>query len=287
MRLPIDYKKLLIDRVIIITGAGRSGTTILGKLIGSMEPAYYLFEPSIMKFSQDVEALRATIFEDYWLLQVQGRNINVNSHDDSFIWNYLPKHVFHPEREDALERMSRSKLVIKLTEYQPMINDMRHVFPGCKFVHIIRNGNDVVDSMCRRGWYTDEYMKTGFLDWVDNGAPWFIDDDSKLRWYGWNQETRAACVWRCSTEVGIRERGRLLTPHGDIFMATYEDLIDYTSLLSEWLNLRPTELTNQHALSIKEPKEHPNIIDKIQQPERDKFLSLMGELGYGDMDNRP
>ena len=281
MRLPIDYKKLLTDRVIIITGAGRSGTSILGKVVGSMEPAYYLFEPSIMKFCNDLNTLRATIFEDYWLLQVQGRNRNNNTEDDSYYNNYNASSSL-TNRNDAIEECYFSKLVIKLTEYQPMFGRMRHVFPGCKFVHIIRDGNDVVDSMCRRGWYTDDYMKTGFLDWVDNGAPWFIDDDSKMRWYGWNQETRAACVWRCSTN-SVSHRV------SDSCNVYYETLLKDVSRLRtlKWFNLKATELTNQHALSIKEPKEHPNIIDKIQQPERDKFLSLMGELGYGDMENRP
>jgi len=272
MNLPIDYKKLLTDRVIIITGAGRSGTTILGKLIGSMSPAYYLFEPSIMKYCLDAETLRAIIFEDYWLLQVQGRSLNPMGQDDSFSGHYGASIGF-TDRKAAVKRCSHSKLVIKLTEYQPMISDMRHVFPGYKFVHIIRNGNDVVDSMCRRGWYMDEYMKTGFLDWVNNGAPWFIDDDSKMRWYGWNQETRAACVWRCSTEAGWDYRN-------DIFYVDYDNIAGISGSLAEWLDLRPTELTNQHVLSIKEPMKHPNIIDKIQQPERGRFLLLMEELGY-------
>ena len=280
MRLTIDYKKLLTDRVIIITGAGRSGTSILGKVVGSMEPAYYLFEPSIMKFCNDLNTLRATIFEDYWLLQVQGRNRNNNTEDDSYYNNYNASSSL-TNRNDAIEECYFSKLVIKLTEYQPMFGRMRHVFPGCKFVHIIRDGNDVVDSMCRRGWYTDDYMKTGFLDWVDNDAPWFIDADSKLKWYGWNQETRAACVWRCVTDVGISD------DNDDIFHIDYDNIKIMSHPLARWLDLSITDLTLKHKKSIGKQTMHSNIIDKIQQPERDKFLSLMGELGYGDMDNRP
>ena len=46
----IDYNKYLKNRVIIISGVGRSGTTILGKIIGSMENTFYFFEPAIMKY---------------------------------------------------------------------------------------------------------------------------------------------------------------------------------------------------------------------------------------------
>ena len=279
MNLPIDYKKLLTNRVIIITGAGRSGTTILGKIIGSMEPAYYLFEPSIMKFCRDTETLRATIFEDYWLLQVQGRNLNLNNEDDSYIGNYGSVTGF-TIRHDAIEECHFSKLVIKLSEYQPKFDSAREVFPGCKFVHIVRNGNDVVDSMCQRGWYTDEYMRTGFLDWVVDGAPWFINPQSQRLWSKWNPETRAACVWRRSTEIGFNESDN----YDDIYPIDYGSLDAYS--LSKWLRLEVTDLTRQHIKSIRKPTKHPDITDKIQEPERGRFLKLMGELGYGNLDNR-
>ena len=91
MKIPLDYETVLQDRVIIITGAGRSGTTILGKLIGSMDPAFYFFEPTIVKFGYmhcDLDALRAIFVEDYVLPLIQGRNINSNENDDSYIGNY-------------------------------------------------------------------------------------------------------------------------------------------------------------------------------------------------------
>ena len=38
-------KELFKNKTLIITGVGRSGTTLLGKVIGSMTPVFYLFEP--------------------------------------------------------------------------------------------------------------------------------------------------------------------------------------------------------------------------------------------------
>lgn len=273
----IDYKKALTDKVILITGAGRSGTTILGKITGSMNPAYYLFEPSIMKFIRhytEADELRATIFEDYWLLQIQGRNINCNVIDDSYTGNYSFRFENRPlDRKKALERCLQSKLIIKLTEFQDRIKWFRCLFPGAKVVHIYRDGNDVITSMIKRGWYTDEYMETGFLDHTINKAPLFLNAQSMRNWQEYNQITRCACVWRCSVQAGLEEK--------DVVQLRYEDLAgtDF-NLLADRMGLGITDLTRKHIKSIKEPTRYDSITGEIQQPERGRFMTLMGRLGY-------
>jgi len=275
MGTSLDYGKLLTDRVILITGPGRSGTTILGKIIGSMEPVYYLFEPSILKFiRRGLDGLRATIFEDYWMLQVQGRNLNVNMNEDSYIGNYNT-FKFETKRVEALKECSRSKLAIKLTEFQTRIPDAQEVFPGLKVVHIYRNGLDVIDSMTRRGWYTDEYMKIGFLDHTFYDMPAFLDLQSIEKWREYNQVTRCACVWRCSVD-GLQEINNMLH-------IRYEDLPNIElDGLARWLNLGVTDLTRKHFKSVqnREPTQHKNMIDDIQEPERNLFLSSMRRLKY-------
>ena len=275
MGTSLDYGKLLTDRVILITGAGRSGTTILGKIIGSMEPAYYLFEPSILKFiRRDLDGLRATIFEDYWMLQVQGRNLNVNMDEDSYLGNYNT-FKFETKRVEALKECSKSKLVIKLTEFQTRISDAVEIFPGLKVVHIYRDGLDVIDSMMKRGWYTDEYMKTGHLAWSKNNIPFFLDAQAKRNWKKYNQATRCACVWRCSVD-GLRERDNML-------QIRYEDLpsMDFDGL-AWWLNLGITDLTRKHIKSVRgwKPTQHKDSLNDIQGPERNLFLSTMKRLKY-------
>ena len=118
MKIHMDYDCILRDRVIIVTGAGRSGTTILGKLIGSMEPAFYFFEPTLIKFGfrSSVDYIQAAFVEDYVLPTIQGRNINTNRKDDSWIGHYeLPgAHVIRqvdlPRRDDALAYIELSQM---------------------------------------------------------------------------------------------------------------------------------------------------------------------------------
>ena len=279
----IDYTKYFENRVIIITGAGRSGTTILGKIVGSMEPAYYLFEPTIMKamLLQDLDdtAMLMTLLEDYWAPKIQGRACNNNINDDSWDGHYYEMpYVWHSMmRNELLTKVSESKLVIKLTDIQPSLYDIRRLFPGVKIVHIIRNGNDVISSAVKRRWFTDNYMKHDFLDVTYWGVPWMIDEEVEaIVWKNWNPETRAACMWRTCVETGLFESDHMIT-------IRYEDLIagnmDVNSLAND-LGLTPTSLTWKHMESVGKRGLHKDITGRIAEPERGRFMALMKELKY-------
>jgi len=127
--------------------------------------------------------------------------------------------------------------------------------------------------MLKRGWYTDEYMETGCLDHCYEGVPYFVYGQAAREFQGYNQITRCACVWRCSTEAGLKEN--------DVVDIRYEDLAhtDF-NILAGRLGLGITDLTVKHIRSIKEPRKHKPIIDQIQEPEKGRFMALMGRLEY-------
>ena len=285
-QIPFDYTSIFRDKLLIITGAGRSGTTLLGKLIGSMQPSYYFFEPYIMRlFGTMVRKwMPMILFEDYFLPVIQGRSDTLNPSDDSYIFNYrnefkvagLSKH------KDAVAFIKEEKplFIIKIPEFQPCFTYAKQIFPGVKFTHIIRNGNDVICSTVNRGWYTDEWLRNDIIEHMDTEffAPWYIDKESHSEWSNWNPATRTACVWRCCIEKGIfgkNDRG---------YMLRYEELIsnprNYVKTLSTWLDLKPTEITERHIKDIKISKGYDSILDDIQEPEKQKYKGLMAELGY-------
>ena len=283
MKLSIDYKAIFKDRVVIITGVGRSGTSILGKLLGSMQPSHYLYEPAILKFPPDnnddaMESYRAILFEDYFLPLIQGRNINFNALEDSYIGNYFvnpmkeiaSRWVKFPRRPDAIKLLQEEKglFIIKMTEFT-LWDLPADTFPGARTINIIRNGNDVINSSTDRNWFSTDYQP---IDWLtESGAPWYAD---YYEWpTKWNPYTRAACVWRCSVErgkTGIR----------------YEDFLERPEYyVEEWkakFKLAKTELTDKHVKDIKahKPKEYPSVLEHIQEPERERYVALMEELGY-------
>ncbi len=284
-QIPFDYDSIFQNRLIIITGVGRSGTTILGKLLGSMQPSYYLFEPTILKFFlptlaqfslRHIEFLKATLLEDYFLPLIQKRNINLNIEDDSCILHYRNSLTPWPNlsrRKDAIKYIKKEKpyFIIKTPEFQPLFGSAKQAFPGVKFIEIIRNGNDVICSAMRRGWYGNDFV---VLDWAEDGAIWYIDSESKKHWQKWNPETRAACIWRwcCENIKGIVLR--------------YEDLLDdpekYILFLESWFLLKRTKITEKHIKAVEEykSKQYNSILHKIQEPGKSKYIRLMNELGY-------
>jgi hypothetical protein len=308
--IPAQELEILQDRIIVITGVARSGTTILGKLVGSMKPAYYFYEPAIMKYLPFLcysnpkldhiynGLFRSMLIEDYLLPVAQGRNLNLNMGEDSYVGHYLPLDEVKmnwqtPSRRKivvAQLRKERPWWVIKTTGYQHLFAVTRVAMPGVRFLHIIRNGNDVVSSALKRGWYTDQYMNREIVDWAqlpekNNGCnlPWYLDGESKECFSTWNQATRAASIWRCLTEVGMAE---CQAHPEDCQQLTYEDLVrqprERVDSFNQLYGLEPTELTQKHIASVgsHKPSIYPSVLSEVQNPERDKFADLMHKLNY-------
>ncbi len=292
------YYDLFKDRVIIITGAGRSGTTIMGQIVGSMAHTYYLFEPAILKLlwpSNNGEYFRQVLFEDYFLPIIQGRG-NPNKADWSYQGNYLTEDDIKT-RQDVLGRRSDAMeyigfedpmFVIKLPEFQPYMEDARKVFPGCRFINVIRNGLDVVKSSIERGWYTDDWCNDAMVEQCTpktdeyTATPMFSADGTVSGWNDMDQATRSANAWRVLTEAGIKHK-----TDADIefsYEGFCEDAAPMTWMIANRLGLKQTDLTKQHVESVKThvPVPVPDLdVNMIQEPERSKFMRLMGVLGYG------
>lgn len=298
------YKSLFTNSVTIITGCGRSGTSILGKLIGSMNGTEYLFEPTAPKFlTVDSNLCRAVLFEDFVLPILQGRNININKTDESYSGFYMDDEELiekwnNKRRIDILERLMKKKpqFVIKLTEVQGSLHQYEKIFPGVKFVHIIRNGMHVIQSMMRPNWYTDNYMITNSVDWVvqreDSGGwlkniPWFltIEEETLRNWLEYNHATRCASVWRVTTDSMLFTDERVKT-------IRYEDLCNSANYvvrrLVDFLNKNrdscviESRLTHEHIKTINsfELTQYDDITDQIQEPEKTLFNKLMKRLKY-------
>jgi hypothetical protein len=286
--LAIDYSKYFSGRVLIITGVGRSGTTILGKLIGSMAKAIYLFEPAIMKYCLWMcpPDLPGILMEDYLLPIIQGRAVNLNKTDDSNLSNYYGKQFtelggeYLNDKKAALRFIDREKplWVIKTNEIAPWAKSNYELFfPNVKFLSIIRNGNDVIGSSIARGWYTDEYMNNQIVDFVTKrdtyNCPWYLAEEDKQAWRDWTQVTRCACVWRTLVES--------FPPN-----ISYENLIadpdPFAEMFALKYGLKTTAITRKHINSIlgHPTKEYPDFFPEIQEPEKKKYLTLLEEYGY-------
>ena len=294
-------KNPLKNKLIVITGFGRSGTTILGKVLGSMDNAVFAFEPPVMKTLSEfgVSNIPAKLlFETHFLPEIQGRG-NQNCIDDSYTLNYLDDVLLYHicdklrSRNDAERYLTDNnyKFVLKNTCLQYNMELIEQFFPGVKFVHIIRNGFDAIYSALSRGWFTDEHCNS---DAVEDMIPHpkcdifpYIDRESMLLWPDWNPATRAACAWRCAVTSGLRFKNA--NPDKCV-QFKYEDFITkplrYVLKFMHKFNLSCSDLTLKHINAINDFKQTPQIDNvyryQIVEPERTKFINLIKKLKYKD-----
>lgn len=302
---PSDYDTFFSERFVIITGVSRSGTSILGKIIGSMENAIYLYEPVIMSLlpgliktgfadlEQAGKFLKATLFEDYYLQALHGRSVNFKKSDESYVGNYQDIATIrarwkkHDRRIDILQDIRKGKylFVLKVNEIQHLLPVMGSIFKGVKVVHIIRNGNDVISSSLGRGWYSDEDLNNNVIDWARPGCPkipWYILQRDAGKFAGWNAETRIAYMWRFFVKMGM---GYSVNKKKYLEIR-YEDLVDKPGTVADkcarFVNSRKTAITLKNIGAVKKHalSRHRNLCGKIDIEERVRFQDLMRELKY-------
>lgn len=145
-RLPFDPDP---PDVIFVIGCGRSGTTHLGSLLGTHTRVTYLNEPIHLWYAVD----RRTDFLDFF----GGRGkCWLNAEDSTPRSRLRARRIFrlHGPQKDA------SVLVEKLPTNTLRIPWLKALFPDARFVHIIRDGRDVVRSI-RRLSRNNSYAVTG------------------------------------------------------------------------------------------------------------------------------
>ncbi|MFB5622736.1 MAG: hypothetical protein ACE5RH_01960 [Nitrosarchaeum sp.] len=300
----MNYEKFFKDRVIIISGVGRSGTTIIGKIVGSMKNCIYFFEPAIMKYFPATEELQdetgavwsfdikqaflATLFEDYILPSVQGRNLNINIQDDSYWGNYqeysdLRKRFVLTSRLSALKWLEKNdiKFVFKVNESQHLYNVYEDLFEGMKLLYVYRNGIDTVNSMVKKGWYKDDYEPIDLYQTIDGiNVPVWVKQNDISNYIKWNQETRCVYAWRILNTMGLdfvcHINDHQLIDY-DLIMKEPGSLKSIVSCMEHKYGLVYSDITIKHINSMidfarSKKQSDLSIVEKIQEPEKSLFL---------------
>jgi hypothetical protein len=307
MYLPPDYNKIFANNLIVITGVARSGTTLLGKIIGSLLDIHFIFEPptfrlippmikeGYLKERQGCEILKAILFEELYLQIIHGRYVNFNDKDDSYIGHYVDSEKIkqrwkkYRRRKDIIDDLEKNNniFVLKIPNIQPSLNTIIDIFPNLKLIHCIRDGNDIVSSSIRRDFYTLDFLNKRNIEWsyeVNSlKIPWFIEKKDRQFFSKWNQYTRVAHIWRVLTEMGLKFADDNKT---NVFQFKFEDFIkdkeSYIDKIEKFVGKKRTKITTQHLDSINTYSQfdYPDNTSNIELPEREKFVELRKNLGY-------
>jgi hypothetical protein len=236
--------------VVVITGACRSGKTLLGNLLATCPQAEYADEPhtgmllpmlaSTGKIETEFAAgwLAANfseLFNELLLL----RGANFRSTDLSSIWTKKPQNeIFYRlkrlnTRADAVQyaRKNGSSLVVTLSECVPFLEFIRKALPGSRFVHVVRNGYDVARDVAAKRWLSDEQLMHPMnaqlytpihrdrLTWY---LPWWVNDEEHEYFLRLTEYERGIYYWCLLVEKGLDALRS--SDYGEI-RVRYEDLV--------------------------------------------------------------
>jgi len=309
MDLTTNYDSIFENRLIVVTGVARSGTTIIGKITGSLKNSHYIFEPSTfflfptliknkcVSEEQGESLFKAIMFEDFYLQIIQGRYVNFNKEEDSYIGNYLNLDNFDrrckrlKRKMDVLEYLKNDdcRFIVKNPNLQPCMSILQRIYPGVKFIDVIRDGVDVVGSAIRRDFYSEKFLNERNVEWsylINNlKVPWFVEEEERENFSHWNHYTRSAYIWRILTESGLKfaEDNKK-----NVLQFKYEDFIKnseiFTTKIEEFVGKKRTDITMKHIESTKtyEYREYPDPTSNIESPEKEKFIELRKKLGYSN-----
>jgi hypothetical protein len=217
------------NNAILITGNGRSGTTILGKIIHSMRNVEYVFEPPLLGsllplISKMEESHFRLLFETYCfdellIGQITGRAFNFNRNDDSCInLTKAPDEIDHRmaaawSKLKAVEAVRNSRLLIKLPDLTGLLAALRWLYPTMTFIVTQREPDSVIQSVIRKGWYKNATLKNCLFlmpsQTIDFLTPFWVAPEDIDNWRQWSELERAAYYYIRNTEGATDVEGTI------------------------------------------------------------------------------
>ncbi|NML17523.1 sulfotransferase family protein [Azohydromonas caseinilytica] len=178
------------DKVVFLLGSGRSGTTLLYKLLAAHPGVGYLSNyqsrvpalPSLAAMHRVPRNLlgmkRRAWFGGQGNAYFEGRRswsqfwipapaeaesvferANVpHTPADSFVLDERNVQRLRDTFGSVLQYGGGDVLVCKRTANNRRVRVLRQVFPRCKFIHLVRDGRSVADSLVRVGWWSDHQL---------------------------------------------------------------------------------------------------------------------------------
>jgi hypothetical protein len=150
------------------------------------------------------------------------------------------------------------------------------MFPGCRIIHIVRNGFDVVSARLIMKWdlpHSYRYPCGPTIDWLKNGRPWYAEDSWDDRW---NMATKIAHLWR------VQVNGLRPSILYEKLMGNPGEWADILLGLSPILKRTPaTDIVIGKMRGVYLNKREPVVsLKDIQGAEKEPFKETMERLGY-------
>jgi hypothetical protein len=285
-----EFAKEAAERCIFITGSARSGTSILGSIVGSMRNVEYLYEPPFLLMlliqitnlkKKDWKLLFETyIYEEFLLNALAGRAINTNIHDFSAINKTKIKEEIDIRLSRSFgkkecELLGRNSIVaFKIPDIVETSRRFLSYYPSARVVIVVRDGIETINSIIEKKWFNTQNSNSNLI-WPyvvhkKNKIPYFVKKCDYEKWIKWHELDKSAYYYiqvnkaqdKISRAITIKYSNLIANPGNSI------------SLLAQSLGLEFGELTETLIKKVEYTgaKKDLFIDKKISKELRDEFM---------------
>lgn len=259
--------KAVIESAVVITGGGRSGTTILGKLIHTFSNVEYAFEPPMLValfalLDQLPEPTWKFLYEAYLAEEflsnaVAGRTINTNRADDSSI-HAVKSEVEIEERlsrswskQEIMEKVGNKTVSYKLPNIVPFLQQFMSYYPDARVIAIQRAAVDCINSLLIKSWFKNDGAQAAtawpFRQVGTWRVPYWVRSGDEEMWCELTELDRCAYYYLLMSDV---------PPQGPRVMhLRYADFVshpaDTSEHLAQWLGVEEGSRTREVLASIR------------------------------------
>ena len=233
-----------VRETVLITGSARSGTSIFGKLVGSLDTVEYFFEPpTLFSLFSILDSLTAEngrflfdtfAYEELLIGALSGRAVNLRGQDDSSIRHTksvgeIARRMEGAARKSELDT-SGATIVIKLPDFVYRVPTLAHLLQLERVLISIRDPETTLSSLLRRGWFSDTLLLAGDITWPNRfstriPAPHWVPEEALSEWDAMSEADRAALYYITQTELpGGRAAAPLVFDY-DQLIARPRDLV--------------------------------------------------------------
>lgn len=253
----------VVNNAICIIGPGRTGSTLLGKLVHSLRNVAYAYEPPFLHALVPLIAelpeerfrslLETYLYEDQFMGQVTGRCWNFNRNDESCIYHAkteaeVEECIRRPwTKVFAVEEGKKARLAVKITDVVPFIPGLSRFYPGIRLLVTHRQVNGFINSVAQKKWFSDDVLKKRrdiyWQGYSYNGVlvPYWVPEEDFAGWSEWPEVERIGYYY-----AHMLERSRGLK---NAIVVSYEEVTErpkqVVEHLAEELGLRFGSKTEQ------------------------------------------
>jgi len=280
----------LIKNTFFITGAARSGTSILGKIIGSMKNVEYVYEPPFLSnliplFQNKIDPTQNYLFESYFyediiVNSISGRYMNFKSNEESYILNSKSQHEIKKRlsadvnKEKILSNLKNYHFAFKLPHVVHKVNTLNSIYPNMKNLIIYRSSKDVIQSLMNKKWFTNKNILNIYpkIKFKDKEYPFWLSPEFFNLWFDIDESDRCGIYFyeMYKNLKNIDKKKSLLINYKLLVTKTNEEINKITT----FTGLKKTSITKKIISELKLPKSYSNKIIKMDT----KIIKLLDNL---------